>query len=266
MQITPTNSIVFIGIISIITYCFVKRLSPEKGWFTYFYSGLLLVFINFIFLFFSNFFLTTVQNTFKSLVAGENYTARVINITIDETTYNSKGDSYIPTIRFTTIEGKTLEKKLEISTSEIQEGDKLSINYHKITDTVIIKEKFFTSKLLRSFLFFLVFIFFVIGQLLFAFNRDMTWYFNGVKGVVFYFLIPLIMIAFDALLVNGLFQGDNISALSILIIMFFIFVLSVSILGYFKVILSRGTPKIKQVGPNKWVGDWEDKEKDKLGA
>ncbi|MFI8604074.1 hypothetical protein ACIGCP_06420 [Cellulophaga baltica] len=266
MQITPTNSIVFIGIISIITYCFVKRLSPEKGWFTYFYSGLILLFINFIFLFFSNFFLITVQNTFKSLVAGENYTARVINITIDETTYNSKGDSYIPTIRFTTIEGNSLERKLEISLSEIQVGDKLMINYHQRTDVVIIKEKFFTSKLLKSFLFFLVFIFFIIGQLLFAFNRDMTWYFNGVKVVVFYFLIPLIMIAFDALLVNGLFQGGNISALSILIIMFFIFVLSVSILGYFKVLLSRGTPKIKQVGPNKWVGDWEGKEKDKLEA
>ncbi len=65
------------------------------------------------------------------------------------------------------------------------------------------------------------------------------------------------MIGFDALLTYAIFHGNEVPIWVSGLLVFFILMLTLGIWAYLKMIISKGTPVMRKVAPNKWEGDWE---------
>ncbi|WP_158976263.1 hypothetical protein [Cellulophaga sp. L1A9] len=265
MAIDPIYSVAFILATSIFTILVVKRLGSQSGCITYGYIGLILFSINIFFIFSGSIFISTVKDTFTILISGENYTATVSSYTSEEV-YDSDSDEYetmyTPTVSFLTQYGQTIERELEFSTTDVKLGDTYKINYNKLNDKVITLGFTLFIKLAGTFIFCFIFTFLFVGELLYAFNKNMDKYYSMVKKAGFYFFIPFLMIGFDALLIYGLLNGNEVPIWVSLVLVFFIVVLTLAIVGYLKTTYAKGIPVMEQVAPNRWVGDWKEEEEE----
>lgn len=107
-------------------------------------------------------------------------------------------------------------------------------------------------------LFSMMHVFLVAGIIRYAIGRSMEGFYAIVSSVAFYFLIPVIMIGFDIMLVYAIFYGNKVPWFATALLVFFVLMLSLAIVGYLRMIFTKGKPTMRRVGPNRWEGDWED--------
>lgn len=72
------------------------------------------------------------------------------------------------------------------------------------------------------------------------------------------------MIGFNALLIYGIFYGNDVPVWVTIMLMFFVFMLTLGVMGYLKMIFTKDTPKKKHSGSQKTIGSWERKNKNRL--
>lgn len=261
MHIKPIFTISFIVITILMTTLIRKRLGNKSGCISFGYIGLILFSINIFFIFSWVFLATAVKETFLATTSGDNYTATVVSFTTKKT-YNSDEERYEtmhnPTIRFITKEGRILQRELDFSSSGIEVGDTYQINFNEQNNTVITKGFLMYIKLAASFILCFIFTFLFIGEILYVFKFKMESYYDLIKKVGFHFFIPFLMIGFNILLVYALFYGNEVPLGVSIVLVFFIIVMTLAIVGYLKMIKTKGTPKMKRVAPNRWTGDWEE--------
>jgi hypothetical protein len=266
MQIDSAYSLSFLAITILMVYFFVKRLG-KAGCMTYGYMGLIIFCIN-LFTIFSLFFAYTISNeVYSVLTSGEKYNAVVISYTT-ETHYDSDdGSSYTmdtPTVRFTTELGETIERELDFSTSDITVGDEYNVNYNAETGSVITLGFTLIMKVVGAFIFSFIFTFLFIGIIMYSLGYDMEGYKTLIAKIGFNFFIPFLMIGFDALLVYGIFYGNDVPVWVTIMLMFFVFMLTLGIMGYLKMIFTKEAPKKKSNSSKRKVGTWERKNKNRL--
>lgn len=241
MNIDTTYFYAFIVINIIITFFVLKR-SKKIGCIAFGYIGLVLFIINLFTVFSWLSFYSTIEETYGVLTSGKNYTATVINYTSKEV-YNSENRQYrtmyTPIVEFTTFQGDNITRSLDFSTSGLEIGDTYWVNYNTATGKVTTLGFTITIKVVGTFLFCFIFMILFIGEILYLFNLRMDRYFSFLKGAGLYFFLPLIMIGFDALLIYALFYGNAVPLWVSLLLVFFIIMLTLAIMGYFKMMFSK---------------------------
>ncbi|WP_169630291.1 hypothetical protein [Flavobacterium sp. ASW18X] len=217
---------------------------------------MVLISINLLFLTSWSIFSQSVANTYVVLTSGTTYKALVIGTEYSHT----NGDNerrYAPIVEFTTENGERIKRKLNHSESEISVGDTYTINYNEETDMVITMGFTLVITLVGSFIFVLIFSVLFYAQIHLVLGKDVGVLKELLSKVGFNFLIPFLMIAFDALLIYALFYGNRISLFGIIILLFFILILTLAIVGYISNILNKGRPTLRRTGLGRWSGGWE---------
>ena len=232
----------------IITVLFVKRFGDRNGILTYGYVGLITFFVNSFFWASILLFFNSITDIYDAITADENYNATVIQVD-SEREYNSDDGTYetmyTPTIRFRRNNMEVISKRLNFSSTSIEVGDTYRVSYIEKTDTVVVKGGFLVLKTLGSFIFCFIFSFIFAGEIRYIFNKEMSSYYDILRKAATYFFIPLIMIGFNIMLIYALFDGKNDGVFVSLILIFFILVLTLSIVGYFKMLITKEESKIK---------------------
>ncbi|MEO6820377.1 MAG: DUF3592 domain-containing protein [Ginsengibacter sp.] len=260
MFINPIYSILFIVLTIILTYFIVKR-SGRKGCVTFVYIGLVIFCTNLFTIGSWGMMYSSIKEVFFVVTSGQKYTATVVSFT-KKTDYNSKDNRYDtmyqPTVKFTLLSGKVVEKTLEFSESSMKIGDHYKVNYDEASDKTITLGFILIIKLVGVFLFWFILTFLTGGIIKYSLGQQMDNYKALVSKISFYFFIPFLMIGFDCLLIYAIFYGNPAPWFVTALIVFFIVMLSLATWGYIKMIIKKGEPKMRRAGPNKWVGDWDD--------
>lgn len=265
MHIHPVYSWSFVLITVLLTYFFVKRMQ-RKGCITFAYVGAVIFCINLFAVFSWMFMVSSSRDLYKAASSGKSYTAKVISFTSEEHYDSDKGRSYTmyqPTVQFTTESGRVVDKELEFSTSDLELGDIYKVNYNETNGKVITLGFTLIIRLVGAFIFCFLLTFLVAGLLRYVLGWPMGNYYALISKIGFNFFVPFLMIGFDALLIYALFYGNEVPGWATALIVFFILVLSLAIVGYLKMIFTKGTPVMRRTGPGQWSGDWEDDHKTK---
>lgn len=253
MQLDLKYIVSFIAVSILMVFFVIKRLG-KSGCMTYGYAGLVIFSINLFTVFSLYFAFTTTNQVYAVLTSGEKYNAEVISYTT-ETHYDSDdGSSYTmdtPTVRFTTKQGETIERELDFSTSDITVGDTYNVNYNAETGAVITLGFNLIIKVVGSFLFLFIFTFLFIGVIMYALGYNMEGYKSLVAQIGFKFFIPLLMIGFNALLIYGIFYGNDVPVWVTLMLVFFVVMLTLGIVGYFKMMFAKDTSENETVSTKK---------------
>ena len=269
MKLTPIGY-AFLGIIFFslwITQKIAKRRDSKLGCIGFGYLALVVFCIS---MFAVMITYVTLEFTVKKtdmLINSKSYTAQVIDFR-EEQSIDSEGyptTSYYPILKFTTEDGQILTRtsnEADISHKRLI-GETRTVYYYE-------KEDLFTTIGAMTFISIiglgvlcLVFVTLFIGIVIYGIGFPMEKYFKICSNIGFRFLIPLLMIAFDALLIYGFFYGNTSQAWYVKpILILFIVGLSLGTLGYLKMITKEGTPTFKRVSATEWEGDWEDKEEE----
>ncbi len=260
MYIQPVYSLSFIFITLFIAFLFVKRIN-KKGCGTFLYVSAVLFCINLFLIFSWVFFSKTIKEVYNVSTSGESYTGTVVSFTQKEHYDSEEGTyetMYTPTIEFTTKTGKLIKRELDFSTSGIAIGDVYTVNYNEGNDKVITLGFTLIMKLVGSFIFCFIFTFLFTGVINYVLGNKMDMYYNIASIAGFYFFIPFLMIGFNALLIYAVFYGNEVPTFVTFLLCFFVFILTLAIWGYIKMMLSKGVPKMKKVSHGKWTADWED--------
>ncbi len=281
----------FIGVTVVISFLFLKRLKIKVGCFSLGYIWLIVFSVMLLTVGAWSLAYNQVKNVYFAMTTGETYTAEVIDrVWVERKVDDNKQvrDIYSPIVRFITDDGQVITKKLEFATSRVNIGETYQVKYDGDTGKSVTLG--FTLIVLISgvFIFVVVLTLLSVGIILFVLNREMTSFFSVVKIFGFYFFLPLLMIGFDALLIYVLFNDSGTTVtttFSVLdsplettsetfaagerplyvnaMLVFFIFVLTLGIMGYMKMIFSNGKIEIKYKGSGRWIANWKDKPKQK---
>ncbi len=265
MYIQPVYSWSFVLITLLLTYFFVKR-TDRKGCLTFAYVGLVIFCINLFALFSWMFMISSCRDVYKVISSGHQYTATVVSYTTEQHYDADDHRSYTmptPTVTFTTESGQEVNQQLKFSTSSVAVGDTYRVNYNAATGEVITLGFMMIIKFVGSFIFCFILTFLVAGIIRFVMGWPMERYYTLMSRIGFNFFIPFLMIGFNALLIYALFYGNEVPGWATAILVFFILVLSLSIWGYIKMILSKGTAIMGRTGPGRWSGGWQEKRKPK---
>lgn len=249
--------ILFFILLSVgITHILIKKLKTKAGCMGYGYIGLVLICINLLCLTSWSIFTKIITDTYVAATSGTTYTAIVIDTQYNHT--NSDNERrYAPIVEFTTENGERIKRKLNHSESEISVGDTYTINYNEETDTLITMGFTMVIALVGSFIFVLIFSVLFYAQIHLVLGKDIGKLKELLSKVGFNFLIPFLMIAFDALLIYALFYGNKVSLLGTIMLLFFIFMLTLAIVGYISKILNKGKPTLRHTGVGRWSGGWD---------
>lgn len=101
---------------------------------------------------------------------------------------------------------------------------------------------------------------YVTGFVLYAFECKMEKYFQLLQNIGVYFVLPVAMIGFEILLIYGLLFGNEAPLWGLIILLFFILMLGLAIVGYFALLIKKGSPKWTRTGVGAWSADWEEDE------
>ena len=263
MKLDPVYTISFLVVTLLMIHFFIKRLSGKKGCMTYGYIGLILFCINVFAIFSWVFMYSSTKDLYAIATSGQQYTATVISFT-EEQHYDSEDNRYYtmyqPTVEFTTEAGNVIAKELDFSTSGLEVGDTYKVNYNEANDKVITLGFTLVMKLVGSFIFCFIFTLLLVGVIKFSSGHSMESYKAFASKIGFQFFIPFLMIGFNLLLIYGIFYGNEVPLFVTGLLIFFSVMLALGTLGYLKMIFTKGEPKMKRVGVNKWAGDWESDE------
>lgn len=166
---------------------------------------------------------------------------------------------YTPIVKFRTSSGKEVVKQLGFSTSDIRIGDHYTILYSERTGQVVSLGFTLVLSFVASLLFCIIFTTLTIGVVLFARGQHMDRYWQIVRIIGFYGLIPFIMISFDVLLIYAMFYGNDQPGWVYALLLFFVLVLTLGIWGYLKMLRQQGIPRMRRVSATKWVGGWHNR-------
>lgn len=238
---------IFLAFTFLISYFYIKR-TGASGCLTKGYVGLVVLCINVVGLISLMFLFSSIKDVFDVVTSGQNYTASVISFT-EKDHYDSETKTsstmYTPTVRFTTNDEVVVERELSFSTSNLQIEDTYRINYDEKEDRVITLGFVLVIQFVGSFIFSFVLIFVFSGLVLYAFGGKMKGYYSLLQKVGFYFFFPLILIGFNALLIYGFFYSNDVPVFVSGILIFFIIVMTLATIGYLKMLISEGAPKMK---------------------
>lgn len=245
MYIHPIYPIVFLMITLLFTYLFLKR-TGKTGCISFGYMFLIIFSITIFAVISINFLIKTLQEIYDVVVYGEIYTSKVVSLIQDGLYVHEDGRKepmYRATVEFITNNNKILKKFLDFTDSNIKIGETYWIHYNQETGKLTSLGFTMAIKVAGAFLLSFVLTFVFTGLLLYALNSDMQAYFNFVRKAGFYVFIPFIMIGFNALLIYGIFYGHKVPAWVTVLLVFFVFGLTLATLGYFKIIFAKDLPK-----------------------
>ena len=267
MQLTPAGY-AFLGIILFsfwITRKIAKRRNTKLGCIGFGYIALVVFCIS---MFAATITYITFDFTAKKtdiLINSKSYTAEVIDFQ-EKQSIDSEGistTSYYPILKFTTEDGQVLTR----TSTEVDMAHKhiiretRTVYYHEKKDLLTTIGAMTFISIIGIGVLCLVFVTLFIGVVIYGVGLPMAKYFKFCSNIGFKFLIPLLMIAFDALLIYGFCYGNTSQAWYVKpILILFIIGLSLGTLGYLKMIIKKGTPTFKRVSATRWEGDWEDDE------
>lgn len=265
MQINPIYFYVSVAISLFMTYLFVKRLK-NNGCFTFGYIVLIIFSVNSFTAFSGVLLVSSITDAYTAMTSGQQYEATVVSFTSEKHHDSENNKSYMmltPTLQFTTGLGETIEKKLDFSTSQLKIGDKYSVNYNAENDTIITLGFTMVIKLIGAFIFSFIFTFTFIGIVIYVLGYPIKGYLNFISKIGFYFFIPFLMLGFSALLIYGAFYGNEIPKWVTAILIFFSVVLALAAFVYLKFMLTKGVPQTKPASTKKWLGNWENRPKNR---
>lgn len=265
MHIEPIYSLSFVVITLLIIYFFVKRLS-KGGCIAYGYIGLIIFCINLFTVLSLYFTYITTNDVYAILTSGEKYDAKVVNFTSEQRYKADDGTSYImrtPIVKFTTNQGKEILRELNFSTSGLEIGDRYVVNYNAANDKIITLGFILIIEVVASFIFCFLFTFLFIGILMYSLGYSTAGYKELISKIGLKFFVPFLMIGFNALLIYGVFYGNEVPLWATVVLIFFSVMLGLGTIGYIKMVFFKGKPKINRVGSNKRVGNRRNKNQNK---
>jgi len=257
--------LIILIIFSVVCASLIKSRMKLKGCMTTGYTALVIFCISLLGFGVLYMLAASVKNNVSTFINGEQYTASVTSYTSEEKE-DDEGDMrtyYTSHITFTTKEGNEITRKKSFSSTGMPViGETYTIYYDAKNNTLFIWEAmvlilFFGMIIMGS-----VLLFAFIGLMLFAFGGKMDGYWNVCKKIGSVFFLPLIMIAFDALLIYALLHKEH-PTFVVIILSFFILALTLAIWGYLKMTIQKDPLKWKRSSTNSWSGNWdEENEKD----
>lgn len=253
-------AIAFVVINLLITFLFLKRLN-KKGCITFGYIGLIILSINSLAIVSWMFFYGSVNDVYNISTSGKSYEATVVNYITEKRYDSDKRQHYYmhqPIVSFTAKNGEIITKELDFSSSDIEIGNTYRVNYNEENDTIITLGFILILKLTASFIFCLILTFLSAGIIKYILKHSMEGFYSLLSTVGFYFLIPFLMLGFTALLIYGIFYGNEVPWFITALLTFFALIMCLSTVGYLKMIFTKGKPKMKKVAPGRWTGDWKD--------
>ncbi|WP_157814129.1 hypothetical protein [Olleya sp. Bg11-27] len=218
----------FLALTLLLTFFISKRVG-KTGCIGFGYIALIVGAIN-MFTVLVFFLISTVIEDLYAIPFGTNYTAEVIDSVSKST---EDGTMYSPIVTFTTESGVAVTKVLSFSSGSLEKS--YTVNYNEDTGKLITLGFILALELVATILFGVIFIFSFTGIILYAGGINMSGYLEVIKAVALKFFIPFMMIIFDGLLIYALFYGNEMPIFISGILVFFIFILTLGILGYFKV-------------------------------
>lgn len=198
---------------------------------------------------------------------GEKYLATIVSYSdyISEDSDGREITMYTPTYEVMTKDGERI--RIEDTTSSSSQptiGAIEEIYYNVNTGKMLNFSAGFIALSVGMFIMWFIMAFAFVGILMYALNFKMDKYFKALQVIGVGFFIPFIMIAFEALLIYALFAAENKPGWVVVLLSFFILGLGLGIIGYIKMLLSKGTPKWKQTSAMSWSADWEDDDEDEI--
>ncbi|WP_163355012.1 hypothetical protein [Dysgonomonas sp. 25] len=219
----------------------------------------LLIFFLFVFTFSLLAGLSSIIVDIVSIRQGEQYAAKVLEYR-EVRSEDSEGNvsvDYRPKLLFETNEGTQIISEADFTVGNPQEDVEYEIYYYDKTGRILQADTSILVKLAVCLFFAFIFLVAFVGVINYAFGRRMDNYWAFVQKIGMSVLLPLIMIAFDALLVYAAFFTPQ-SPVIIGVILFFILILTLAIMGYMKMLLKKGLPKWKQKTATSWSADWDE--------
>ena len=249
MNLTPAGY-AFLGIILFslwITQKIAKRKNTKLGCIGFGYIALVVFCISMFAVFLTSIILDLTIKKTDMLINSKSYTAQVIDFQ-EEQHIDSEGystTSHYPILKFTTEDGKILirtSNEADISHKRLI-GETRTVYYYE-------KEDLFTTIGAMTFISIiglgvmcLVFVTLFVGIVIYGVGLPMKKYLRICSNIGFRFLVPLLMIAFDALLIYAFFHGNTSQAWFVKpILVLFIIGLSFGIWGYLNMIIQKGMP------------------------
>lgn len=183
------------------------------------------------------------------LYSGEKHEAKIISYT-RETRYSFSQNRdiimYTPSVEFTSSDGKILVFEIDYSSNEVpQIGDRQKVYYDKVNEQVTTVGFGVIALLIGGTIMIGILVYLFVGMLFYALNRSMVRYKEVGLYIGLVIIIPLLMIAFDGVLLYTLMNSHGESIWVSAILVFFIFVLTLSVIGYFKTILKSDNKESK---------------------
>lgn len=279
----------FIAITAItvfMTFLFFKRTKTKIGCFSAVYVWLIIFTVISLTPIAWLFMYQGTKDVYFAMSHSSTYTAKIIDRKFDYQT-DDGDDMYQPIVRFVTEDGQVVEKTLSFSTTGVEIGEVYRVKYDKNKDELVTLGFPLVLGVIAPLIFVVVLTFLSIGIIIFVLNGDMAFWVSAAKTFGFYVFVPFLMICFDAGLIYGLFNdsGTTVTTTSAIfgesktttetygagerpldidaVLVFMIFMLTLGIIGYIKMIFAKGTPELKYKGGGRWVGDWKEKQEEK---
>lgn len=205
---------------------------------------------------------STTADARNAFFNGQEYTAYVV---ATDTYVPSEGEltntetMYAPIVVFVLPSGDSVQKTLDFSTTDVHIGDTHEVLYNPESGELVALDYTALVAIVASLIFTIFMSLVAIVIFLFGTNRSLKGFKNVIKKTVICFIIPCLMIGFEALLIWLLFYHSGEWSSELFAVGGFALALGLFIYFYFKVLIQNGVPNMRQVGLGKWVGDWEAK-------
>lgn len=231
-----------------LTYRIIKRRSAEKnekmGCMSIGYLYLIVLSISALAIGFSVMFSISVVNKIDTIRLGQKYEAIVVSFTSYEkqnSDDNGYTTMYTPTVHFTANSGDVVEYELDYSTSGLPiVGEKYTVYYDEVNERVTTFSFGGIVLIFVAFIAIAILVFVFLGMVFYAMNWSMTRYKEIGVFVGLGIVVPLIMFLFDGALIWALFNGEEKPTWVYFVLILFILGLSGGLLGYLKMIYSKG--------------------------
>lgn len=257
---------ILIAILLVVSFLVAKKAGVGKkmGCVGYGYISLVVFLVGLFAVMITYFLTSSVINGVQTYTDGEKYMATIVSYSSYEKT-DDDGDRvtmYTPTyeIKISEEEVYRVEDNISSGGNPPIVGEIVELYYDKTTGKMLQFSAGMIIMGIGMFIMWFVLAFAFVGILLYLFNYEMSKYFKILQKVGMGFFVPLVMIAFEALLIYALFYGNEVPKWVSALLIFFIVMLGLGIWGYLKMIFSKGMPKWKRTSDTSWSADWDEED------
>ena len=218
----------------------VEKSSKGSRIFTFIIIGAVIYCINLFSIFYYKPFYESSRDAYIITTSGERYTADVIGYKKEnDKSIKKKSTFYTPIVRFTTKKGEIIERELKGYRTTNTEEETYEVNYNSERNTVIPVGFIFMAQTAGVFILGIILFLLFISLMLFCFGFQMDRWTNCVVYIVFVFFVPLVMIVLEGFLIHSLFYGNPMPSKVYILVIFFVFILGMSILGYIRFLFTE---------------------------